>query len=493
MVSRLVLGCGSVGFHVVEELAGWNGSVSVVCDDEGRVDTLRGESVRATLADPTDLAVLREHGADAAVVFVAADDPERNLEILTAACEAFPDALLVAYAGRDAPPALLAQLRAGADRVVEPESVVADRFVDAVASQSAMRTQRLRNAIKQVDGTLAVVMHDNPDPDAIASAVALGRLARKMGVQADACYFGDISHQENRAFVNLLDLDLVDLDDDADLSGYGGFALVDHSRPGVNDQLPPDVVPDVVIDHHPPRAPIEARFADLRSDVGATSTLLTNYLSLFDVAWDADIATALLYGIRVDTKDFTREVCSEDFRAAATLLPYVDTAILQKVEEPSIGTETLDILARAITRREVDGSVLATYVGALSDRDALSQAADRLLEMEDIDTTLVYGRKDDTVFVSARSRTAELDLGETLRTAFGRIGSAGGHADMAGAQIPLGLISDLATDDEDLDEAVVAVVTDRFFDTVTARPPGVGADVDVDDGAFVFPFEDGAE
>jgi len=485
MVSRLVLGCGTTSTLVVESLAELPGDLRVVCRDEDRVETLRGEGVRATTGDPTDPETVLGVDGDAELVYVGTDDAETNRSILTTARETLPDAEIVAYLGEAAPPDVAADVRAGADGVVDPGGAVADRIVDAVSSETATRCRRLRTAIRDLSGPLAVVMHDNPDPDAIASAVALVRIAATFGVPAVPCYYGEIAHQENRALVNLLELDLRELSVGDDLSEFGGFALVDHAQPGVNDGLPEDVYPDVVIDHHPPRVPVEARFADLRSDVGGTSTLLTTYMDALDVPLDRTVATALLYGIRVDTDDFSRQLSPEDFLAAATLWPHVDAGVLDRVESPSVDAETIDVLARAIQRRFVRENVLVSYVGAIGNRDALSQAADRMLSIEGIDTALVYGRMDGTAYLSARSRGDDLDLGETLRTAFGQIGSAGGHAGMAGAQIPIGIIGDLETE-RDEDAAVQDVVTDRFFEAISDHPVNLSIPfwAEIDRGAF---------
>jgi nanoRNase/pAp phosphatase (c-di-AMP/oligoRNAs hydrolase) len=355
-----------------------------------------------------------------------------------------------------------------ADELVDPGGAVAEEVL-APAGREGHRVRNLQRLLRDLDGRLAVVMHDNPDPDAIASAVALVGIAEAAGCPADACYSGDIAHQENRALVNLLEYDLVKFGDDPDLQPYAGIALVDHSRPGVNDHLPPDTPIDVVIDHHPPRQPVEARFVDLRSDAGATSTLLTDYLRRLNVEPDEAVATGLLYGIRVDTREFSREVSVDDYEAAAFLLPYVDSATLERVESPSISPETLDTLGRAIRNREVRGSVLTTCVGPLRDRDALAQAADQLLDLEGVNTSLVYGYDDGVIYASARARGAQLDVGETLRDAFGQIGSAGGHADMAGAQVPMGVLGD-TDDSEELAAIVRDVVTDRFFETLRERP-----------------------
>ncbi len=473
MVSRLMLGCGSVGHAIVDSVADWSGALIVVDGSESRVETLRTEGVSATRGDPTDPDVVAGR-SPVDVAFVCGDDPEKNLGAARAVREVHPNAYLVAYAGYRPSDEVRAELDGIADKFIDPGQALVDHLLPLTDGDTAFRTHELQRTLRDIDGKLGIFMHDNPDPDAIASAVALEGMAESVGIEAETCYFGAISHQENRAFVNLLDLNLRNFDEGADLSEFAGLALVDHSSPGVNDQLPDETPVDIVIDHHPPNHPVEARFVDLRSDVGATSSLLADHLEQLGILPDEHVATGLMYGIRVDTKDFTREVSEADFEAAAFLLPYADTSILERVETPSINADTFETISRAIRNRELDGTVLASCIGSLSDRDALAQAADRLLNMDGVTVTLVFGFMDGTVYVSARARGTDVDLGETMRAAFGQIGSAGGHADMAGAQIPLGLLGEVEDDEEESLSTIVGdIITDRFFETVRSRPgPG---------------------
>ncbi len=475
MLSRLVLGCGSVGRTLVSSLGDRPGEVFVLCGDEHRIETLRSEHVEARRADPTDPASLEHLDYSVDVVVLASDDPSVNRAAAAVAREAYPDAFMLAYTGKEPSAEAHEEIERAADRVIESATTAAADLLERIG-EASMRPRRLWRVLRTIEGPLAVVTHDNPDPDAIASALALCKIATAAGCETDICYFGNITHQQNRAMVNLLDLDLRELEDTEEIEEYEGIALVDHSRPGVNDQLPEDTPVDVLIDHHPPRAPVEARFVDLRSDVGATSTLLVDYLRRLGIEVDETVATALLYGIRIDTKDFKREVSTVDFEAAAFLLPFVDESILDQVETPSMSAETLETMARAITNREVSDSVLVSYIEDLHERDALAQAADQLLDIEGVRTTLVYGIIEGTVYCSGRTRGTALDLGETLRDAFDQIGSAGGHADMAGAQISLGLLSD--SDEAALSDIVHDVIADRFFDaldTRSGRTPGTVA------------------
>jgi hypothetical protein len=129
------------------------------------------------------------------------------------------------------------------------------------------------------------------------------------------------------------------------------------------------------------------------------------------------------------------------------------------------------VLANAIENRSVRRGALSTCVGEIRDRDALAQAAERLLDMEGITTTLVYGFMDETIYVSGRSRGSDVDLGETLRDAFGAIGDAGGHADMAGAQIPMGILGAVGHERTgSVTEVVWGVIDDRFFEALAEAP-----------------------
>ncbi|RQG97249.1 DHH family phosphoesterase [Natrarchaeobius chitinivorans] len=473
MVFRLVLGCGTAGRHVVEQLSERDGAdrLLVITDDESVVETLRDESVPARLDDPTDPAVVANLERPDVIV-IGGDRTDRNRTALEGARSRYPNASIVAFLGGNPTAGDRRAFADLANHVVDADSSIVDNVLEETARPAAETTIELRSRLESIDGRLAVVMHDNPDPDAIASAVALTRIAESLGVEADACYFGEISHQENRAMVNLLSLDLRNLDPDASLEAYEAFALVDHSRPGVNDQLPEDLFVDVVIDHHPPRGPVSAAFVDLREHAGATSTVMTEYVDRIDLAFDSTTATALLYGIRVDTNDFSREVSPADFRAASVLWPHVDTAVLEQIEQPTIEGETLETIARAIKNRTQEGSIVVASAGRIANRDALPQAADQLLAMDGVDTTLVFGFRDEMAFLSARSRASDVDLGETLRDAFDRIGSAGGHADMAGAQLKIGILGDI--DDADEVESIVSVVeeviTNRFFEAIETRP-----------------------
>lgn len=443
MSSYAILGCGSVGHAVADELVERGQDVFILDKDETRVEALRDQDLDAQVAD------IREEGIaetvrDRDVVLVLSSDEAANREAVTRIRDSGGDQFVVA---RASDPVSAEEIgSAGADVVINPTEVIADAALNALESgELEFNARQLQDVITR-GGRLAIVTHDNPDPDSIASAVALRAIAEHLDVEADVVYYGEIGRQEDRAFVNLLGIELV-AGNEIDISEYDIYALVDHAK---SSESTPDrgFEPDVLVDHYEESADAEADFVDVRPNVSATSTILTKYIQEFDLTVSQTVATALLYGIREETLDFRRDTTPADLTAAAYLYPFADHDTLEQVESPNMSPETLDVLAEAITQREVQGSHLVSNAGYIRDRDALSQAANQLLNLEGITTTAVFGILEDSIYLSARSTDIRLNIGDILTTAFGEIGETAGHSTQASAEIPLGLFTGLEGEDQ---------------------------------------------
>ena len=463
MIDRLVLGWPGTGSALVRFARGAAGSLRLVTNDEGLAETVAGSTIDLTVVDPITLDAAMMDGTYDLVV-VATPDTSRNAELARAARSTLPRATIVVYLDSTATSAQRKAAATVADRVVGHAESIADTVISISSSSSAVRAHRIRELLGNLDDDLYVMMHDNPDPDAIASAHALVQIATHFGVNAIPCYFGAIGHQSNRAFVNVLELDGHRLEPD-DWEEHRVVALVDHSLPGINDSLPATVVPLMIFDHHAPSGPVEGRYVDLRESVGSTSSIMVEYLRQFELEPDEDLATALLYGIRTDTKNFARKVTTLDFESAAYLVDRADHRVLDQIERPSLSYETVDTLADAIGNRIAQGPIVSSCVGTVTDRDALSQAADMLVQMDRVGVVLVYGVRDGVIFASARARPGMpgIDLATIMREAFGQIGTAGGHEEMAGAQIPIGVLAGTRDPDEPNVDYIRAVIDERFF------------------------------
>lgn len=468
MIRRLVLEWDLPHRVLVGDTATSRRSTEVISSDEETVHALRERGVPVMHADPRDGTVI-EGAGPVELVVVGSREPERTRSILQEATRVLPGATHVAYRPYHREVTWDPAIDSMADRIIDAAGAIRGRIQSLANAPATVRTSHVRRILTTLDGELAIFTHDNPDPDAIASASALERIATQIGVSAETYYYGQITHQSNRAFVNLLDLSLNQLDPGAAPPDAGGYALVDHASPGVNDSLPADQPIDLIFDHHTPGAPVDARLVDLRESVGATSTIMTEYLEQLGIDPEPWLASALVYGITTDTRSFMRGVSVDDFEAAASLWTAADHEALARIEHPNVSPETLGTLAEAIASRRVEGRALATCVGRLQERDALGQAADLLIQMNGVDICLVSGITVDVVEISARARPGDrsIDLATILRDAFGAIGSAGGHEEMAGASIPLGILGSVDGEpSEDLVAVVRSVVEDRFFETV---------------------------
>ncbi|WP_394347895.1 DHH family phosphoesterase [Halorussus salinisoli] len=308
---------------------------------------------------------------------------------------------------------------------------------------------RLKRALSKSD-EVAVLMHPNPDPDAMACAIGIAHLASEVDTEASIQFAGQIRHQENRAFRTVLDLELDQIDHVSELASED-VILVDHNTPRGFEGAE-RLEPYAVVDHHPGNGTGE-RFTDQRTDYGACATIVAEYLE--DVGGTpvgpdderdadgfvvpADVSTGLLYGIQCDTKHLTSGCTEAEFSAAAYLYEGVDEDLLDRIANPQVSAEVLEVKSRAISGRDVRGSFAVSDVGRINNVDAVPQAADELLRLEGVTAVVVYGRRDDTVHLSGRSRDDRVHMGKALETVADEIpgASAGGHARMGGGQVPV--------------------------------------------------------
>jgi nanoRNase/pAp phosphatase (c-di-AMP/oligoRNAs hydrolase) len=433
-----------VGYAVAEELVEQGKDVSIIDRDESRVESLRDQDLDAQTADIRE-STIAELVADRDVVLILASDVESNKRAVEHIRNGGDNQFIVARASDPVSGDELSEL--GADIVINPSTVIAESALRALESgELEYNAGKLAELVEETSTRLAIITQDSPDPDSIASAAALQAIADHLGVESDIIYLGDVGHQENRAFVNLLGIDLVQWDEIEDHSIYDTVALVDHATSS-EMELPVDIV----IDHNETESEYEPEFVDIRPNMSSTSTIMTKYIQEFDMNVSEEVATALLYGIRAETLDFKRDTTPADLTAAAYLYPFANHDTLEQVESPSMSPETLDVLAEAITNRDVQGSHLVSNAGFVRDREALTQAASHLLNLEGVTTTAVFGIADETIFLAGRSKDIRINIGKVLADAYGEIGETAGHSTQASAEIPLGIFTGIEISEDTRD------------------------------------------
>lgn len=300
--------------------------------------------------------------------------------------------------------------------------------------------RRLGKLVKLIRGhsTMLIVMQDNPDPDAIASAVALRELANRFAaVRCSITHGGTIGRGENRELVQYLGLNLR-LFKEIDLEQFDLIAMVD-TQPGTgNNSLPTNVLPDIVFDHHPiRRATRSVPFTDVRNQYGATSTILWEYLLAAKSDQDIPLATALLYGIRSDTQDFGREATQADIRAIDRLYPIANKRMLGQIQLGRVPGEYYQLLLEALKNATMYGPCCISSLKKLDNPDMIGEMADLLLRHEQVIWTLCYGFYAGKMLLSVRSEDPNKRADTVMRHIVQGIGTGGGHPAMAGGQIPL--------------------------------------------------------
>jgi len=307
-------------------------------------------------------------------------------------------------------------------------------------------------------GEIIILVHDNPDPDCFASAMALSRLFReKVSVEPVIAFSGMIGRSENLMMAGVLEIPLVPLEI-VDLSKYCTVCMLDTQPLTGNNTLDPDVPVDIVIDHHPPRETSNrCRWVDVREDYGVTATIIYEYLIANEVTIDSKLATAIFYAIKSDTQDLGREANLPDREAYLSLFPTVDKQLLYQITNPRQPIEYFSAIRRTLDHARIyDKSVVADMQRVVFP-ELVAEMADFLLRLEGIEAVLAFGEYSGELVLSLRTSSANMNAGEMVKRLVLGVGLGGGHSLVAGGKILP--VSDHLAVTQDMKK----ILTDRFL------------------------------
>jgi nanoRNase/pAp phosphatase (c-di-AMP/oligoRNAs hydrolase) len=299
-------------------------------------------------------------------------------------------------------------------------------------SMTRARVQQYQRYFSDAERVL-IMLHNDPDPDAMASGLALRNVLRRTKTTAIIGAIQGVTRPENLRMVNLLDIHIEAISQES-LQEYDRIAMVDvqpHYFGGLIDRV------DLVIDHHPEQPGYTAVFKDIRADYGSTCTILTEHLRAVDVNISERTATAMLYAIKSDTLFFNRSTSRVDLEAFSYLYPLADAALIRKMEGAEITRERLDYVTKAHEVGVLSDQVFSAFLGSMPREDFIPYVADFFLQLEDVKWTVIAGIVNDSLVVSVRNLGYTKNAGEFVRRVFADIGSAGGHRAMAKAVVPL--------------------------------------------------------
>jgi nanoRNase/pAp phosphatase (c-di-AMP/oligoRNAs hydrolase) len=312
------------------------------------------------------------------------------------------------------------------------------------------------------DGPVHILTHDNPDPDALASGKALSTLLKAWKVDSRLIYSGLVARAENRAMLERLTPEWQHSRRVSKFDRYSAVALVD-TQPGAgNNRLPIDHMPQIVIDHHrPPRETIApVPYADVRPEIGATSTMLFQYLEAAEIELDPILATAMFYGLKTDTRGLARSATPADEFAYLKLLSMLDRSELVQVEQAGLPRRYFRAFIEGLQAARVYDEAIVARLGRMLRPDLAAEMADLLIRLDVVRAVLCLGVDDDTVHLSLRLKPLLDGAGDLIQKIVGPNGMGGGHRSIAGGQVPL--------DGRSADE-VMGEIEQRFLNVIGAR------------------------
>lgn len=276
--------------------------------------------------------------------------------------------------------------------------------------------------------------HNFPDPDAIASAFGLQALFSHFGIPATLCYHGRIDKLSTRKMTELLHIRLVSYAELKDqMRPEDVIICVDSQKSGGNilDMAGNEIA---CIDHHPTYTAVEYLYSDIRT-VGSCATLIAEYFQKLNVPMTAEVATALLYGLKMDTAHFTRGVTALDIDMFRYLFPKAEEHILTELEKNTLEFADLKAYGSAIENiRVYDKTGIAAIPFACPD-SLIALVADFILSLEEVEIAILYSYREKEIKFSVRSENPDIHAGELTNTALKGLGNGGGHAEMAGGSI----------------------------------------------------------
>jgi len=280
------------------------------------------------------------------------------------------------------------------------------------------------------------VSHVQPDPDSLGSMWGLAHLTReKLRKPTLLTQDGGIFRAENRAMVELLGLDLIQVE--AVKRQPGDAVVMVDSQPGTGRHSVNGPV-TAVIDHHVTPGNLSGvHFSDVQPEVGATCTIVADYLFEQRVHIPRPLATALLYGIETELSGFPREGAAEDDDAVGRLYPLADKDLLAQIRHAPLPRSHFDVLSQALRTAAVYGKLVFAWVDPLGQPEQAAEVVDFLIRYEDVDWAVCGGVIGSKVVLSARAARANAGAGEMLAQAVGHLGNAGGHERRAGGCVVL--------------------------------------------------------
>ena len=280
----------------------------------------------------------------------------------------------------------------------------------------------------------------NADPDALGSALAMRRIMARKVESVAIAQINEIKRPDNLAMIRHLRIPTRKAIPTL-TAQYDKFALID-SQPHHHPDLAKHAY-DIVIDHHPllKDKPVETPFVDIRPKYGATCTMMVEYLYNMKIRPGKLLATALMYGIKIDTGDWERDFIDADMAAFKYLSKFADRTILNRIGTSEFHLDWMRFFSRAFYNLRRIGSGLFAHMGKVENPDILVIVADFFMRVHGVSWVTVSGEYNDLLVAIFRGDGMRKDMGKFAASLLGDLGSAGGHKEAARGEVPLSALN----------------------------------------------------
>jgi nanoRNase/pAp phosphatase (c-di-AMP/oligoRNAs hydrolase) len=312
----------------------------------------------------------------------------------------------------------------------------------AVAAEMKFRGRpRARRLLKILEGkkNILITTHLHPDPDALGSSQALLHLLRKKLPKATVSMSikGNIGGGINANFARLSNLDLVPWDDEK-LKEYDGFILLDTQPISAYCPLPRNVDPTAVIDHHRgrhrrPHCP----FCDIRTDVGATSSIIFSYFMELEESISPALGASLLFSIESDLAGAAGAPGELDNLALSSLTLLADTHKLYQMRYVDLPQSYYISYAAALNNATYYDNAVMSHIDVIDSLEKPAVMADFLLRFDAVQWSLVTAVHENKLIMSLRTSNKTISAVDVIRKLIRNMGEGGGHRLKAGGYIPL--------------------------------------------------------
>jgi nanoRNase/pAp phosphatase (c-di-AMP/oligoRNAs hydrolase) len=305
------------------------------------------------------------------------------------------------------------------------------------ASDPQRRSEAFLRGLRSYSGVI-LISHVHPDPDSIGSMLALAYLINnRVHLPTIITQDGFIGRAENQAMVEHLNIELRPLEKVTWEPSYA-VVMVDSQPNTGRHRIPPEVPVYAVIDHHDTGGDLEnVPFVDVRSDFGATCTMVTTYLIEQQVEIPARVATALLYGIESELIGYPREAGPLDDHAILYLYEHADKDLLAQIRHARLPHSYFETLVQALQCAFTYDRLIMSWAGDLPQAELAAEIADLLIRLNEVDWSFCAGIYQDNMIISVRTSLPNAQAGQLLQQVVNGYGRAGGHDRRAGGSIPL--------------------------------------------------------